>query len=488
MGLGVLVLGTRVSMPGLAVTLAGVAVLVAALRTQLAFTQLVRMADLRRQATTDDLTGLPNRRALYAESPRLLEAAGHETGALLLLDLDKFKEVNDSLGHHVGDLLLVELGERLGESLRDEDFLARLGGDEFAVVLPGADQADAEAVSVKLMAAVAESFVLDALTLHTQVSVGIAMYPEHGADLSALLRHADIAMYRAKSTRAGFHTYAKADDVRGAVRLRTQNELRVALESDQLVVYYQPKITLATGQVLGVEALVRWDHPERGLLYPDSFLSVVEDAGLMNRLTRVVLGKALDQAANWYAEGRDLAVAVNLSASSLGQASLSGEVALMLAERALPPRLLQLEITEDFLMADREGAREVLSQLRDAGIGISVDDFGTGYSSLAYLRDLPIDELKLDKSFVLAMADDQRAAALVAATVALSHSLGLRMVAEGVENEVAVAELVRQGCDVGQGFLWSRAIPAAELELWLDQRAAARSLTIGGHLGQHPGW
>ncbi len=304
------------------------------------------------------------------------------------------------------------------------------------------------------------------------------MYPEHGGDLSVLLRHADIAMYRAKATRSGWHSYTREDDVRGAVRLRTQNELRVALESDQLTVYYQPKVTLATDEVGGVEALVRWDHPDRGLLYPDSFLSVVEDAGLMNQLTRIVLGKALDQAAAWHAEGRDLAVAVNLSASSLGQASLADAVTAMLVERSLPPRFLQLEITEDFLMADREGAREVLSQLRDAGIRISVDDFGTGYSSLAYLRDLPIDELKLDKSFVLEMADDQRSAALVAATVALSHSLGLHMVAEGVENEAALAELVRHGCDVGQGFLWSRAVPAAELELWLDQRAAAKALAV----------
>ncbi len=475
--LGVLVLGTRTDLPALAVGLAGTALLAAAVRTQHAFRQLVRMADLRRQATTDDLTGLPNRRALYAEVPARLSTVQGRTSALLLLDLDKFKVINDSLGHHVGDRLLVQMGERLSAHLRDGDLLARLGGDEFAILLLDTDAAGAESLALKLRAVLSEAFTLEGLAVHTDVSTGIALHPEHGADLDVLLRRADIAMYRAKATRSGHHVYTEADDLSGALRLRTQNELRAALASDELAVHYQPKVTLATGAVEGVEALVRWHHPTRGLLQPDQFLDMVEDAGLMNRLTQVVLGKALDQAAVWRAEGRDLVVAVNISASSLAHGALPSEVLLLLAARELPAHVLQLEITEEFLMADREGAKEVLTQLRGAGIRIAIDDFGTGYSSLAYLRDLPIDELKLDKSFVLAMNEDPRSAALVSAAVALSHSLGLKMVAEGVEDERAHAALRRQRCDQGQGFHWARPMPPAEFETWWEDRQGITALS-----------
>ena len=477
LSLGVLVLGTRTDLPALAVGLAGTALLAAVVRTQHAFRQLVRMADLRRQATTDDLTGLPNRRALYAEVPARLASVPGRTSALLLLDLDKFKVVNDSLGHHVGDRLLVQMGERLSAHLRDGDLLARLGGDEFAILLLDTDAAGAESLALKLRAVLSEAFTLEGLAVHTDVSTGIAMHPEHGADLDALMRRADIAMYRAKATRSGHHLYTEADDLSGERRLRTQNELRVALDSDQLTVYYQPKVTLATGDVDSVEALVRWNHPTRGLLQPDQFLDVVEDAGLMNRLTQVVLGKALDQAAIWRADGRDLVVAVNISASSLAHGALPSEVLLLLAARELPSRVLQLEITEEFLMADREGAREILTQLRAAGVRIAIDDFGTGYSSLAYLRDLPIDELKLDKSFVLAMSEDPRSAALVSAAVALAHSLGLRMVAEGVEDDRALAALRHQHCDKGQGFYWAGPMAPAQFETWWGDRQDITALS-----------
>ncbi len=470
LSLGVLVLGTRTDLPALAVALAGTALLAAVVRTQHAFRQLVRMADLRRQATTDDLTGLPNRRALYAEVPGRLASVPGRTSALLLLDLDKFKVVNDSLGHHVGDRLLIQVGERLSADLRDGDLLARLGGDEFAILLLDTDAAGAESLALKLRAVLSEAFTLEGLAVHTDVSTGIAMHPEHGDDLDVLMRRADIAMYRAKATRSGHHLYTQSDDLSGARRLRTQNELRVALESDQLTVHYQPKVTLVTGDVDSVEALVRWNHPTRGLLQPDEFLDVVEDAGLMNRLTQVVLGKALDQAATWRAAGRDLVVAVNISASSLAHGALPSEVLLLLAARGLPSRVLQLEITEEFLMADREGAKEILTQLRRAGIRIAIDDFGTGYSSLAYLRDLPIDELKLDKSFVLAMSEDPRSAALVSAAVALAHSLGLKMVAEGVEDERALAALRLQRCDKGQGFHWAHPMAPAQFDTWWERR------------------
>jgi diguanylate cyclase (GGDEF)-like protein len=469
-GLGVLLVGTRVEVSTLAVALAGVTLLAAAARTQFAFRQLVRMADLRRQAATDDLTGLPNRRALYAALRGRLEEAVPRRSALLVLDLDRFKEVNDSLGHHVGDQLLLEVGTRMRDALRSEDLLARLGGDEFAVLLDGADEAHALAVAGKLRTALTAPFTLEGIALHTGASIGISLFPDHGDDLSTLLRKADMAMYKAKSTRTGHQVYTLSDDPHGDARLRTLEELRSALDGDQLVLHYQPKVDLATGAVGGVEALVRWDHPVRGLLYPGDFLDLIEDAGLMRRMTQVVLESALDQAAEWRRCHRPLTVAVNLSASSLVDADLPGQVDALLRARDLPARSLQLEITEEFLMTDRGRARAILTELRQNGIQIAVDDFGTGYSSLSYLRDLPIDELKLDRSFVFPMADDARAAALVASTVALAHSLGLRMVAEGVENQVSLAELTRYGCDEAQGYLLARPMPAAELDHWLTTR------------------
>jgi diguanylate cyclase (GGDEF)-like protein len=450
---------------------AGPVVVASAVLVLLVMVRMVRMVrHVQDQATTDDLTGLPNRRALYLQANVRLVDSQRRRQALLMLDLDRFKEVNDSLGHHAGDQLLVQVGVRLGEHLRFGDLLVRLGGDEFAVLLEGADHDQAVAVAGKLREALAEPFTLGDMAVHSTVSVGIALFPDHGADLSTLLRKADIAMYKAKAS-GDLHIYGGADDD-GATRLRTVEELRIALTSHQLVVHYQPKIDLRTGDVHSVEALVRWDHPTRGLLYPDRFLDLVEEAGLMRTLTRVVLQITLDQVAIWWAQGQHLTVAVNLSASSLVDADLPDEVVAMLAARDLSPRVLQLEITEEFLMADRDRARAILTRLREHGIQISVDDFGTGYSSLSYLRDLPIDELKLDRSFVFPMADDARAAALVASIIALAHSLGLRMVAEGVENDVAYAELARLGCDQAQGFHMSRPVPAVELDDWLGTRHA----------------
>ena len=473
-GLAVLSVSSRAHLSTLAVAVAGVTLLVAVARAQLAFRQLARMANLRElAAATDELTGLPNRRAFYAEGQKRLAQSRCSGQALLMLDLNKFKEVNDSLGHYAGDLLLIQVGARLDQTLRADDQLARLGGDEFAVLLADAGREEAVDVAVKLCSALAEPFTLNDITLHSGASIGIALFPDHGPDLSTLLRKADIAMYKAKTSRSGHQVYNSADDGVIGTRMQTVQELRTALRTDQLVVYYQPKIDLDTGEVHSVEALVRWDHPTRGLLYPDSFLPLVEEFGLMPTLTRVVLAAALDQAAAWHAQGQQLTVAVNLSASSLVDSDLPRQVASMLAARNLLPGALQLEITEEFLMADRDRARSILTRLRDTGIHISVDDYGTGYSSLSYLRDLPIDELKLDRSFIFPMADDVRAAALVASTIDLAHSLGLRMVAEGVETHIAYTELTRLGCDQAQGYYMSRAVPAAEFDHWLSNRRPA---------------
>jgi diguanylate cyclase (GGDEF)-like protein len=404
-----------------------------------------------------------------------------------MLDLDKFKQVNDSLGHHAGDLLLIQVASRLLESLREGDVLARLGGDEFAALLEDAGHEEATDVAVKLRAALAEPFTLDDVTLHSSASVGIAVFPDDGLDLGALLRKADIAMYKAKASGHGHHVYRRVDDVDQVNRLQTVEELRTALVSNQLVLHYQPKVDLRTGEVSGVEALVRWDHPTRGLLYPDAFLNLVEEAGLMRTMTQMVLAVALDQVAAWRSQGHQLTVAVNLSASSLADTDLPERISSLLSTRNLGPGALHLEITEDFLMTDRDRAWEILTLLRHNGIQISIDDFGTGYSSLAYLRDLPIDELKLDRAFIFPMADDARAAALVASTIDLAHGLGLIMVAEGVETEVAYAELTRLGCDQAQGYFISRPVPAAELELWLSMwRGAHHSAGLPRPLPSEP--
>ena len=474
-GLGVLLMSSRVALSTLAVTLAGVTLLAAGTRAQLSFRMVARLADLRRlDAATDELTGLANRRALYTGGYARLAEPQCRRQALLMLDLDKFKKVNDALGHHIGDQLLTQVAARLRDNLREGDLLARLGGDEFALLLDDAGHDEAVLVAIKLGAALGEPYALEDMTLYSRASIGIAVFPDDsddGPSLSALLRKADVAMYRAKVSGAGHHAYSGTDDADDAAKLRTVDELRTAITSGQLVLYYQPKINLANGRVPSVEALVRWDHPTRGLLYPEAFLRVVELSGLMPTLTRVVLEMALDQAADWQEQHLTLSIAVNLSASSLADSALPQEVFALLAARGVPPAALQLEITEEFLMADRDRARSILTRLREGGIQISVDDFGTGDSSLSYLRELPIDELKLDRSFVSPMVDDARAAALVASTIGLAHSLGLRMVAEGVETEVAYRELRRLGCDLVQGYFMCRPVPAAELEHWLANRA-----------------
>ena len=467
--LTVLVAGTQRHVSALAVGLASAVLALAAWRANTAFRQLRRMAKLLQQvAETDDLTGLANRRALYAEVPLRLSATPDREHSLILLDLDRFKEINDSLGHHVGDRLLVEIATRLAELVRPEDLVARLGGDEFAVLLDDAGEGAAMAVADALKAVLSAPLAVDGVTVRCDVSIGIALYPDHGRDVSALLRCADIAMYKSKENDDGPAVFSGVDAQLGAIRLRTVDDFRVALDRRQLILHYQPKLDLRTGDVTGVEALVRWQHPERGLLYPDSFIEFVEEAGLIQPMTDQVLAMALDQAAVWRGAGRHLKISVNLSARSLIDVDLPEGVAAILSSRDLPPCALQLEITESVLMSDHDRARAVLTELRGAGVTISVDDFGTGYSSLAYLRDLPIDELKLDRSFVTAMGADVRANALVSSTITLAHSLGLRMVAEGVDTTAALSELLRYGCDEVQGYYISRPVCADDLDTWLD--------------------
>ena len=456
----------------LAVALCAATVVTALARLIVTFREASSLAGSHQLARTDELTGLGNRRSFYDNAAaRLADHTAH--GALLLLDLDRFKEVNDSLGHHAGDDLLRLVATRLRKRLHGtSDVLSRLGGDEFAVLLLDANRVKAERLAEAIRGALEPPFSVDGVTVRVNTSIGISLFPEQGDEVSTLLRRADIAMYQAKATRSGYYVYApSSDSLHGQHRLRNLEELRTAIFNRTLVVHYQPKVHTRTLEVTGVEALVRWQHSTRGLLLPAEFLPLVEDAGLMRDLTDAVLEQSLDQVKRWRGAGRMLSVAVNLSASSLVDAELPLRVWTALRERDLPSDALELEITEDFLMGDRERARAILGDLRRLGIRVAVDDFGTGYSSLAYLRELPIDELKLDRSFVAPMGDDPRAAAIVRSTIDLAHSLGMTMVAEGVEDGATADQLTLSSCDKIQGFFFSKALPSGELEAWMDARA-----------------
>jgi len=430
---------------------------------------------VRHQATHDALTDLPNRAFLHERVIATLDAAAPSARslALLLLDLDHFKEVNDTFGHEQGDALLREVAARLRGAVRVGDTVARLGGDEFAVLLPGADAAGATRVVADLHAALDTPLQVEGQALRVGASVGIALGPVHGADGPTLLRRADVAMYVAKRARTGHAVYDPAQDQHSPARLALVGELRAAIEQGALTLHYQPQVDLGNGRVCGVESLVRWPHPERGLIPPDAFIPLAEQTGLIAPLTEWVLGEAMRQARAWQRAGLLLAVSVNLSMWNLHDPTLPDRVAALLREHGLSPAWLRLELTESALMADAERALAVLTRLAALGVGLAVDDFGAGYSSLAYLKKLPVNELKIDKGFVRELATDATDAAIVTSTVALGHALGLRVVAEGIEDRATWEALVGMGCDTAQGYYLSRPLPADALAQWLRDSAWA---------------
>jgi diguanylate cyclase len=442
--------------------------------------QLIRQAAAsQHQALHDPLTGLPNRELFADRAEQAIRASdrGLQPAALLLLDLDRFKDVNDTLGHHHGDMLLGEVAARLTGALRAVDTVARLGGDEFAVLLPDVGADGAAAVAQKLRAVLHQPLTLDGVGLDLDASIGIVVYPDHGADAAELLQHADVAMYAAKQTHAGFVVYDPAVDQHSPRRLALLGGLRRALERDELVLHYQPKADLHTGQVLGVEALVRWQHPAHGLLGPGEFIPLAERTGLIHPLTRWVLETALRQAAGWRRAGHHLSIAVNVSTRSLLDRDFPEQVADLLAALQVPPASLVLEVTESAVMADPALALEILGRLHALGVGLALDDFGTGYSSMAYLKALPVDELKVDRSFIGHMTSSNSDAVIVRSTIDLGHNLGLHVVAEGVENRATWDELAALGCDTAQGYHLSRPMPAADLERWLNQAAVPEGTT-----------
>jgi diguanylate cyclase (GGDEF)-like protein len=428
------------------------------------------LGELERQALFDTLTGLPNRTLLQDRLRQtILNADRQSLGfAFILLDLDRFKDINDTFGHHVGDILLRQVGPQLGEVLRESDTVSRFGGDEFALLLPTAtDAAGAIQAADKVLGALQRPFVADGLSLQIEASLGIAMYPAHGADASALIQHADAAMYQAKRSKSGYAMYSVGEEEASRDRLLLLGEFRDAIQRAQLWLYYQPAVDPSTKRIIGMEALVRWQHPRLGLLPAASFIPFAEQTGLIRPLGEWVLRTAAAQSAHWTRVGIDTPISVNLSARDLPDLELPERIAQLLEAADVRPSRLRLEITESVVMSDPARSLEILGRLRDMGIDLSIDDFGTGYSSLSYLRRLPVAEIKIDRSFVTDMLSDPGAAAIVRSTIDLGHNLGLRVIAEGVESEEVAAQLGSLGCDGIQGYYVSPAMPAELVPGWI---------------------
>ena len=421
----------------------------------------------------DDLTGLPNRTLLATRCEQALQADVRNStcSALLLIDLDRFKEINDTFGHHYGDELLSQVGPRLAQTLRASDTVARLGGDEFAVLLTDIDGVTgAFRVATHIREALQAPFHVAGVDLDVEASIGLVTSGAHGTDPSTLLQHADIAMYVAKARNCGVFAYDPTVDGHSPAKLALLGDLRRGLDRGELVVHYQPKVSLSTGEFVGVEALVRWQHPTRGLIMPDDFIPLAEHTGLIAPLTRYVLGVALAQARIWMDNSQTVPVSVNLSARNLLDTTLPHEIATQLANHGVPAELLEIEVTESALMTDPARAQRLLEQLFSLGIRIAIDDFGAGYTSLGQLRTLPVSELKIDRSFVTSMDTDPGSAVIVQSVVDLGHNLGLTIIAEGVESETVMTALRQIGCDVAQGYHISRPGTAAAVDAWCAAR------------------
>ncbi|MDX3238438.1 bifunctional diguanylate cyclase/phosphodiesterase [Streptomyces sp. ME03-5709C] len=423
----------------------------------------------------DPLTGLPNRQWLLERTWTALDDAARsgERVALVLIDLDKFRSVNDTLGHMAGDRLLLQIADRLRLALPRGAEVARLGGDEFAVLLPTCDAPTrAQRIARSLVAALSSPLSLEGLTLVLEASAGVAVYPDHAGDAEGLLRRADVAMYQAKRDRSGVEVYESSRDGNTPDRLGLLGDLRRALDRGEVELHYQPKVRF-DGKVAGLEALVRWVHPERGRVSPEEFIAIAETSGLMPQLTEYVLETALGQVARWRAMGLDVPVAVNVSPRDVRSPGFAGAVAARLARHGVPPGALQLEITEHVLLDDPQRAADTMAGLTGHGVKMSLDDFGTGYSSLVHLRRLPVSELKIDRSFVARLSVDAEDAEIVRCTVDLAHSLGLLVVAEGVEDDQTWERLRDLGCDAIQGWLVAAAMPPDETTAWLRLRGRA---------------
>ena len=432
---------------------------------------------LEHQALHDALTGLPNRTYL---SKRLGEtiAQAARTGdhfALMILDLDRFKEINDTLGHHIGDLVLQQIAERLKTPLRRSDMIARLGGDEFAILLsPVHADGSVTKLAGRLQKALEAPMQCNGMTLDVGASIGIAIFPENGTDATELVQRADIAMYVAKNAGLPLAFYDPDRDHNSVRHLALTGELKRAIEGEKLELHYQPQISVETNQVIGVEALARWHHPEHGFISAEEFITLAEQTGLIQSLTEWALRTAIEQCARWRAAGIDLTVSVNLSAKILQDDGLPRLIGDLLDKYGVEPERLVAEITESAIMVDSDRSKAVIDRLAEQGMKLSIDDFGTGYSSLAYLKDLPVHELKIDKSFVMEMMDNKSDQVIVKSTIQLAHNLGLTVVAEGVESAEILALLADMDADIAQGYFMSKALPIGVFDDWLHTWKAAQ--------------
>jgi diguanylate cyclase (GGDEF)-like protein len=437
-------------------------------------------------ALHDPLTGLPNRAALRRETDRAIDSARAAPGrhaALLVLDLDGFKAINDTLGHPAGDSLLRQVAESLRESVRPVDVVSRLGGDEFAILLTQLpSETQARVIALHLLARLrANSYQVDGVALSVDASIGVALLPNHGEDSDLLLQRADVAMYQAKRAHTDVAVYDEAKDTHDVSQLGLLAELRRAVELDELTLHYQPKVSLVTGNLEGVEALVRWEHPTRGLLPPGDFIPMAENTGLMQPLTEWVLRRAIGQAVQWRDAGLMIAVAVNLSPLSLLDQDLPRLVLRLLADASLPAHLLELEITETAIMTDPARATQVLTHLQAMGVRVAIDDFGVGYTSLAYLKTLPVATLKIDRCFIAEILHSDKDQAIVESVIGLGHKLGLTVLAEGIESEVVRERLISLNCDEGQGYHIGRPMTPEQLDNWIIDHL--RVATAAAHDG-----
>lgn len=423
--------------------------------------------ELERMALYDPLTGLPNRTLMQDRLEHLLRSSARQNAqfAVMIMDLDRFKEVNDTLGHHVGDQLLQQIGKKMVATLHHADTIARLGGDEFAVVLPDADETHAMTVATRLLDALNEPMRLESLNCSVDASIGIAIYPTHGTDSATLLKHADVAMYKAKQSSTGYCLYHDDIDRGRPQAFLLTADLRHALEHGDLRLHYQPIVDLRTGRWHAVEALAQWQHRQLGPIAPDRFVPLIEQTGMIRSFTAWVIDTALSQWAQWREQGIELNVAVNLSMRNLQDREFPNLLAALLHKWSVSPRALKLEITESRMMVDPGKALEALEQFERMGVALAIDDFGTGYSSLSYLKRLPVDEIKIDRSFINDMATDPANAMIVQSTIELAHNLGLRVVAEGVESAEVLEMLRTRGCDLAQGYFLGHPVAASELKM-----------------------
>jgi diguanylate cyclase (GGDEF)-like protein len=431
--------------------------------------QYDRERQVRHLALHDSLTGLPNR-SLFQDRLKQSIALGrrnHFPVAVVLMDLDRFKHINDTLGHQAGDKLLQQVAERLRNSLRDSDTVARLGGDEFALVAPGLGRRDMDIVINRITSIFNNPFSIEGMQIEVRPSMGIALFPEHGDEPASLLQRADIAMYQSKSEQSAYAIYDARQDKSSATKIHLMSELRSAIQKNELILYYQPLVDFKTGATLRVEALIRWSHPKLGMMEPDQFIPLAEQTGNIGAVTQWVIENAIMHCVEWRAAGIPISVAVNLSASDLMNQALPDSISAALNKYNLDPSTLVLELSETSVMKDPIKAPQALTKLRSIGVRISIDDFGTGYSSLAQLKKLPVNEIKIDRSFVTDMQERSDESIIVRSTIELGHNMGLEVTAEGVEGQSTLDLLKQLGCDSAQGYLVSRPMPASELADWM---------------------